>query len=63
MTTRLIETARTNRIKALAYLQAKKARVSEDSQIICLKTMREQLQPKPVFLTRRAPSMQERIAA
>lgn len=59
----LIHTARANRLAALAYLEEKKARSMATGEVVCLKTMREKLQPKPVFLTRRAETIDIRIAA
>lgn len=59
----LIQTARNNRLAALAYLQAKKERSMTSGEVVCLKTMREKLQPKPVFLTRRVDTIDIRIAA
>lgn len=63
MNASLIKTARDNRIAALAYLQDKKQRKAGGGQVLCLKTMRERLQPKPVFLTRRTDTAGIRIAA
>ena len=63
MNTNLIETARNNRIAALAYLQAKKVQETKDGEVLCLATMREKLREKPVFLTRRSATAQESIAA
>lgn len=63
MNTNLIETARNNRIAALAYLSAKKVQETKDGEVLCLATMREKLREKPVFLTRRAQFVEERAAA
>ena len=63
MTTSLLETARSNRIAALAYLQTKKAGRAETGEVLCLTTMREKLRQKPIFLTRRIHRFEERVAA
>jgi len=63
MNASLIQTACSNRIAALEYLQARKQRGCNEAQILDISTMREKLRKKPVFLTRRQLPCEERHVA
>ena len=63
MNAQLINTARANRIAALAYLAAKKERESSQGEVLCLAAKRAQLRAKTVVQSRRTQVGDERVAA
>lgn len=63
MNNSLLETARRNRTAALEGLRIKKRVQDYTGQILCLKTMRDKMETKPLFTTVRVHRFEERRAA
>lgn len=63
MNNSLLETARRNRTAALENLRIKKRVKEYAGQVLCLQTMRDKIEPKPLFTTVRAHRFEERRAA
>lgn len=63
MNNSLVETARSNRIAAIEYLRIKKQVKQSEGQMICLNTIRDQRETKPIFRTARVQRFEERLAA
>lgn len=59
----LLQTARRNRTSALENLRIKKLVKDYAGQVLCLKTMRENMEAKPLFTTVRVHRFEERRAA